>query len=88
MLAIFGEKEQSNDNAILFATCKNFLFVIRCCGMMKLRRFDMKNKIYLITGAGGGIGSAIARKIAQSIEKGTLLLHYNTNKNSVKALQK
>lgn len=48
----------------------------------------MKNKIYLITGAGGGIGSAIARKIAQSIEKGTLLLHYNTNKNSVKALQK
>lgn len=45
-------------------------------------------KIYLITGASGGIGSAIARTIASNIEDGTILLHYNKNSDSVKNLQK
>ncbi len=47
----------------------------------------MNEKIYLITGASGGIGSAIAKSIANSIDKGVIILHYNKNKKSVEALQ-
>jgi len=36
----------------------------------------MKGLVYLISGAGGGIGSAIVRKIATSIECGTIIAHY------------
>lgn len=45
------------------------------------------SKTYLITGAGGGIGSAIARTIANNIDSGTILLHYNGSFDSVKKLQ-
>lgn len=44
-------------------------------------------KTYLITGAGGGIGSAIAKKIALNEKQATLVLHYNTNKNGVLKLK-
>lgn len=47
-----------------------------------------KEKVYLITGSSGGIGSAIARVIARNIEKGTILLHYNSSKASVDKLKK
>lgn len=36
-------------------------------------------KTYLITGASGGIGSAIARKIAGSEQEARIILHYNSN---------
>ena len=48
----------------------------------------MKNMTYLVTGAGGGIGSAIVREIANNIESGTIILHYNKNKKGVTSLQK
>ena len=48
----------------------------------------MENIVYLITGASGGIGSAIAKKISNSIEKGIIILHYNSNKKSVLDLKK
>ncbi len=37
---------------------------------------------------GGGIGSAIVRKIAQNIESGVILLHYNNNIKNVQKLKK
>lgn len=48
----------------------------------------MNYKKFLITGAGGGIGSAIVRKIAQNIESGVILLHFNNNIESVQKLKK
>jgi len=47
----------------------------------------MKGLVYLISGAGGGIGSAIVRKIATSIECGTIIAHYNSNRKSVESLK-
>lgn len=43
-------------------------------------------KTYLITGASGGIGSAIARVVASEETQATIILHYNTNKLSVEKL--
>lgn len=37
---------------------------------------------------GGGIGSAIVRKIAKNIRSGTFILHYNSNRKSVASLKK
>lgn len=48
----------------------------------------MKDKVCLITGGAGGIGSAVARVIAKNIENGILILHYNSNKNGVENLKK
>lgn len=45
-------------------------------------------KTYLITGAGGGIGSAIARKIAKNESNALILLHYNSSKASALKLKK
>lgn len=48
----------------------------------------MKDKVYLITGGAGGIGSAVARVIAKNIANGILILHYNSNKNGAENLKK
>ena len=48
----------------------------------------MKDKVYLITGGAGGIGSAVARVIAKNIENGILMPHYNSNKNGAENLKK
>lgn len=45
------------------------------------------SKTYLVTGASGGIGAAIARTIANNIDAGTILLHYNSNATSAKQLK-
>jgi 3-oxoacyl-[acyl-carrier protein] reductase len=45
----------------------------------------LQGKIVLITGASGGIGSAIARNFAA--EGASLVLHYRTGKRSIAALQ-
>jgi 3-oxoacyl-[acyl-carrier protein] reductase len=46
----------------------------------------LENKVVLITGASGGIGSAIARQFAD--EGARLVLHYRTGKSRAIALQK
>ncbi len=48
----------------------------------------MKDKVCLITGGAGGIGSAVARVIAKNIANGILILHYNSNKNGAENLKK
>ena len=47
---------------------------ITFCDLIK-KEDKMGNIVYLITGASGGIGSAIAKKISNSIEKGIIILH-------------
>ena len=47
----------------------------------------MKEKVFLITGAGGGIGSAIVRTIAQNVQNGVILIHYNSNKANAQKLK-
>lgn len=44
-------------------------------------------KTYLITGASGGIGSAIAKVVASKETQATIILHYNTNKLGVEKLK-
>lgn len=46
---------------------------------------SLANKTVVVTGASGGIGSAIARKFAQ--EGAHLVLHYRSNRESARALQ-
>src|SRR5262245_17385092 len=47
---------------------------------------DLDKKVVLITGASGGIGSAIARQFATEGSK--LVLHYRQSKTSAEALQR
>lgn len=47
---------------------------------------DLRNRVIVISGASGGIGSAIARKFAA--EGCRLVLHYRSNRRSVLQLQK
>ena len=46
---------------------------------------DLKGKVVVVTGASGGIGSAIAQKFAE--EGAKVVLHYRKNRDSVEQLQ-
>ena len=46
----------------------------------------LKNKVVIVTGASGGIGSAIARQFAA--EGARLILHYRENRRSADTLRK
>src|SRR4051794_9765547 len=46
----------------------------------------LKNKVVVVTGASGGIGSAIARQFAA--EGAKLILHYRKNRSQAEALRK
>ena len=45
-------------------------------------------KVYLVTGGGGGIGSAIVETIASNIQSGIIIVHYNSSKEPAEKLQK
>src|SRR5438105_15054514 len=47
---------------------------------------NLAGKVVIVTGASGGIGSAIARQFAA--EGAKLVLHYRSNRKSVLALQR
>lgn len=48
----------------------------------------MRDKVYLVTGGAGGIGSAVVRVVAKNAERGILIIHYNSNNVGAENLKK
>ena len=48
----------------------------------------MKDRVYLVSGGAGGIGSAIVGKIVENIKQGVIIVHYKDNRMVAQGLKK